>query len=98
MLKNEQGDAFALHEIDRVAYSMGLGLANVLSLTNVERIAIGGGVSKIGDLLLEPIRKYTQEFEFVSCRGRYKISQCALGDDIVLVGAILIAQKTFNAA
>jgi len=94
----EQGDAFALQEIDRVAYSMGLGLANVLSLTNVERIAIGGGVSKLGDLLLEPIRKYTQEFEFVSCRGRYKISQCALGDDIVLAGAILIAQKTFNAA
>ncbi|MEA3326716.1 MAG: ROK family protein [Chloroflexota bacterium] len=94
----QHGDAFSLREIDRVAYSIGLGLANVLCLTNVERIAIGGGVSKLGELLLEPIRQYTREFEFVSCRGRYEISQCELGDDIVLVGAILIAQEILNSA
>jgi len=94
----KQNDAFALHEIDRVAYSMGLGLANVLCLTNVERIAIGGGVAKLGNLLIEPIRKYVQEFAFVSSQGRYEISQCELGDNIVLVGAILIAQGMINGA
>jgi len=90
------GDAFALHEIDRVAYSMGLGLANVLSLTNVERIAIGGGVSKMGELLIGRIRAYVHQFEFVSSQGHYEIQQCELGDLIVLVGAILIAGEKFN--
>lgn len=87
------GDVFALQEIDRIAGSMGIGLANVLSLTSVERIAIGGGVSNLGELLIEPIRKHTQRHAFVSNQGRYAISKCELGDQVVLVGAILLARQ-----
>ena len=87
------GDAFALHEIDRIAYSMGIGLANVLCLTNVEKIAIGGGVSNMGDLLIEPIRKYAKKYEFLSSTDQYIIQKCELGDSIVLVGAILLAEQ-----
>jgi glucokinase len=92
----DKGDPFALQEIDRIAKSMGYGLANVLALTGVERIAIGGGVSNIGATLINSIRRYTQRFEFVTNQGRYHISQCQLGDQIVLVGAILLAGKTLN--
>ena len=92
----KHGDEFSLFEIDRVAHSLGIGLANVLSLTNVERIAIGGGVSNLGDILIDPIRKYTRLYEFVSCDDRYDIQQCELGDEIVLVGAALIAQNTYK--
>lgn len=90
------GDEFALKEIDQIAYSMGLGLANMLCLVNVEVIAIGGGVSNMGELLIEPIRKYAQKYEFISSHNNYKIGKCELGDSIVLVGAILIARDTFN--
>ena len=87
------GDAFALAEIDLVARTLGIGLANVLCLTNVERIAIGGGVSKMGDLLIEPIRQHTARHVFTSSKNRYKIQQSELSDDIVLVGAILLAKQ-----
>jgi len=90
------GDTFALEEIDLVARSIAIGLANVLCLTNVERIAIGGGVSKMGDLLIEPIRQHTAEFVFASSQDRYEIHQSKLGDDIVLVGAILLANQAFT--
>ena len=90
------GDAFALQEIDRIAGSMGYGLANLLSLTGVERIAIGGGVSNLGDILIEPIRTHTKKYAFVSSQGRYRIHKCELGEDIVLVGAILLAQEAFH--
>jgi len=90
------GDEFALKEIDQIAYSMGLGLANMLCLVNVEVIAIGGGVSNMGELLIEPIRKYAQKYEFISSHNNYQISNCELGDWIVLVGAILIARDTLN--
>lgn len=90
------GDAFALQEIDRIANSIGFGLANVLSLTGVERIAIGGGVSNLGEILIAPIRQYTKHYEFVSNRGRYSIGRCELGDNIVLVGAILLAKSALN--
>ena len=39
------GDPFARAEIRKVAESFGAALVNVLSLTSVERIAVGGGVS-----------------------------------------------------
>ena len=89
-------DKFALEEIDNIAYSMGLGLANMLCLVNVEVIAIGGGVSNLGDLLINPIRNYTGQYEFISSHKNYKIRKCDLGDTIVLVGATLIAKDTFN--
>ena len=91
----KRGDSFALKEIDRVAHSIGIGLANVLNLTSVERIAIGGGVSKMGEILIEPIRRHTAQYVFMNNRGRYAIQQCELGDEIVLVGAILVASAAF---
>lgn len=92
----EKGDHFALDEIDRISHSMGIGLANVLSLTNVERIAVGGGVSNLGEILLDPIRKYTKKYEFVSSKNHYQIQKCELGDDIVLAGAMLLAKEAFG--
>lgn len=88
-----KGDPFALEEIDRVASSIGLGLANVLCLTNVERIAIGGGVSNMGNILIEPIKSYTKKYAFSIYQGNYEISKCVLGDSIVLVGSILLAKQ-----
>ncbi|NLN70794.1 MAG: ROK family protein [Chloroflexi bacterium] len=86
-----QGDAFALGEIDLVAHALGIGLANVLCLSNVERIAIGGGVSNLGDLLINPVRKYTERYAFISSQGRYEVQRSVLDDEIVLIGAILLA-------
>jgi len=89
------GDAFALEEVDHIAEAMGIGLANTLCLTGVERIAIGGGVAKMGDLLIDRIRGYTKQHEFVSSTGHYEIAACELGDQIVLVGAILRAGEQY---
>ena len=90
------GDAFTLHEIDLVAHGLGIGLANVLSLTNVERIAIGGGVSNLGELFIDPVRQYTARYAFVSSQGRFQIQRSILGDSIVLIGAILLAKQVMT--
>lgn len=91
-----KGDRFALQEIDHIASSIGTGLANVLCLTSVERIAIGGGVSNMGDILINPIRNYTEKYAFITNRGNYQVGRCSLGDSIVLVGSILLAVQAFN--
>lgn len=90
------GDAFALAEVGWVARTFGVALVNVLSLTNVERIAIGGGVAKLGEVLLDPIRETVDARAFVSSRGHYEIGVCELGDEIVLVGALLRAAEAFG--
>jgi len=88
-----QGDHFARREIEQVGWTIGIALSNVLSLVSPERIAIGGGVSNMGELLLGAIRRSTKEHEFVNSVGRYEIFPCALKGSIVLVGAILLAAE-----
>lgn len=85
------GDEFALEEIGWVARTFGIALVNVLSLTNVERIAIGGGVANLGDVLIDRIRETVDARAFESSQGHYEISACELGEEIVLVGALLRA-------
>ena len=88
-----RGDARAIAEIDRVADSVGIALANVLTLVHPERIAMGGGVSLLGDVLLEPIRERVARRVFGPFRGRYRIVPCALAEDVVLAGALLLAAE-----
>ncbi len=85
------GDTFALEELDRYTRAYAVGLANVITLFSVDRVVIGGGVAKIGEALLSPIRQRVDELVFFSSRGRYDIRQAALMDDAVLVGAVTAA-------
>lgn len=91
MLENaaKAGDKFALEEVDRIARAFAIGLSNLITLFSPDCISIGGGVAKMGEMLLGPIRKYTDEFSFISAKGRYRIVRCKHEDDAVLVGAIL---------
>lgn len=86
-----QGDAFAVAELDRIAYSVGLALSNVITLFHPERIALGGGVSLMGEALLEPVRRHVAEHVFGPFQGAYEIVPCALGEAVVLSGALLLA-------
>ena len=88
-----QGDSECLEAIDRVAQTAGLALANVITLVHPERVAIGGGVALMGKVLLEPLRRYVDEKVFSQFRGRYEIVPCALGESVVLAGALLLAPK-----
>ncbi len=86
-------DAFAKEALDRVAQALGVALANVITLFHPERIALGGGVSLMGDVLLGPVRRHVAEHVFGAFRSRYEIVPCALGESVVLVGALLLAPR-----
>ena len=92
----EGGDSFALSEIDRVARSIAIALANVLCIASPERIAMGGGVMNLGETLLSPIRRHLKEYEFISNSGTYLIEKCKLDESIVLSGAILLHAETIK--
>lgn len=92
----EEGDAFACVELDRIAQSIGLAIANVITLFHPERIALGGGVSLMGDVLLNRIRKVVDSCVFTPFRNQYEIAPCELAEQVVLVGALLLAGKQLN--
>lgn len=87
------GDEFCLQELDRVARSFSLGLANAMTLLSLDRIVVGGGVAKIGEVLFSRLRRFTREGAYVADVDRIDIRPGALGDDAVLAGALLLAEK-----
>ncbi|MCC6154972.1 MAG: ROK family protein [Candidatus Hydrogenedentes bacterium] len=88
-----EGDIFAIQSLDEVARGIGTALSNVITLIHPERIAMGGGVSLLGDVLLNPIRKHVDALCFSVFRGKYEIVPCSLGEDVVLVGCLLLAPR-----
>jgi glucokinase len=87
------GDEFASAEVGRIAGSFATGLANVITLFSPDRVSIGGGVAKMGEVLLGPIRARVEELAFISTKGRFEIVAGRLGDDAVPIGAILSAAR-----
>lgn len=83
----KQGDPLALEIIDRTIHYMALGLANAVHTFNPDRIVIGGGVSKAGDLLFPALRAKTEQYVMNPYKGTFTIEPAALKDDVGLIGA-----------
>jgi glucokinase len=85
------GDAVASEVFIRAATYLGIGMANLLNIFNPERIVIGGGVSKAGEMLFGPVRRVARERAFERPGRDAEIVPAALGDDVGAVGAAAVA-------
>lgn len=63
------GDEVALAMADEVEKMLGKALASIACVVNPEAFVIGGGMAKAGDILIDGIRKYYQQYAFHASRG-----------------------------
>jgi glucokinase len=56
------------------------------------RIVIGGGVSLIGVDWFDGIRRFVDHFVFPPFRGGFDIVPAALGEEVVVQGALALAR------
>ena len=83
-----QGDQTATRQLAYAGRMIGLGIVTILHLFNPEIIVLGGGVTKTGDLLFQPMRQAIRDHVLdAAYTARLKIEKAALGDDAALVGA-----------
>jgi glucokinase len=79
--------------VSRYVVDLALGLKACIMLLNPARIVIGGGISKAGDRLFEPLcaelRRQITEWS----GARINVVPAALGDDSVLWGALALAES-----
>lgn len=88
-LAAEQGDALACEIVNKAAYYLGVGIANVVNIFNPEMVIIGGGVSKMGEMLLKPTRKVVKQRAFQLPRRTARIVRSHLGDNAGIIGAAI---------
>jgi len=86
-LAARQGDHLACDVVARAANYLGIGLANLVNIFNPELLVIGGGLSKMGDMLLEPARKVVKERAFQLPARTVRIVRAGLGSNAGIVGA-----------
>lgn len=82
----KEGDALAMEVFDFMAKTMGMALAGCCALADMELILIGGGVSKAGRFLTDPIEEYFRKFAFHTQKDtKFKLAE--LGNDAGIYGA-----------
>ncbi|MSR57688.1 MAG: ROK family protein [Planctomycetaceae bacterium] len=90
------GDALCLDLLADSTKTLGWALGQAITLINPARIVIGGGVSLVGEaLFFEPLRRACRAATFGPFVGLAEILPAALGEDVVIHGALALAKVAF---
>lgn len=92
----QQGDPAARQVLERAGRALGAAMGSFVNLFDPEMIVVGGGVSALGDLLIEPARLAMPTHSFVDMRAGMKLAYSSLGGDTGLYGAAALAFSVFG--
>lgn len=81
------GDEVAMRIVNRAAFYLGKSMSLLAVIINPERFIIGGGVSRAGDILFQPIRENFQKLSPKTAQEGVDIVPALLGNDAGVVGA-----------
>lgn len=86
-------DKLAKSVVDFVSLHLGLVLANIANTLNPEKIVLGGGVSKAGDILLNSVKENFLKYSFKNVAESTIIDVATLGNTAGVIGAAWLAKK-----
>ena len=79
--------------VRRYVVDLALGIKSCIMLLNPARIVIGGGISKAGPALFDPLRAELRRQITSWSHARIDVVPAARGDDSVLYGALALAKE-----
>lgn len=90
----KQGDLLAIESFNQAGKFLGQAIADLLLLFEPTIVILGGGVTKAGDILMQPLRKALEEGVFTPAYLEHLvIAPAKLGDQVGLVGALTLARS-----
>ncbi|MDY6907763.1 MAG: ROK family protein [Chloroflexota bacterium] len=92
-LAAQGGDRLAHELIARTGYYLGVGLVNLINIFNPQLILIGGGLCRMGQLIMEPAIRVVRERAFDLPARAVRIELGGLGIDAGAFGAIALVLK-----
>jgi glucokinase len=85
------GDPLAKEVYERYINQLAQAFANIVNLIDPEIIVVGGGVSKAGDFLLDPLRREYAKYVLYNDQPMPEIKLAVLGADAGIIGAALLS-------
>ncbi len=86
------GDEVAIDSLRLLGERLGIGIANAINTFDPEVVAIGGGVSSAGELLLEPARRVAWSYVLPGVGEKTEIRLSHHGAKAGVLGAALLAK------
>jgi glucokinase-like ROK family protein len=86
----QAGDQIAMNALSEVAFFLGIGIANLVNLFNVEVIVLGGALNKASPFLLKDVEQIVYANTLAVEREQFKIIPSAHGADACVMGAIAL--------
>ncbi len=77
--------------ITRAAQGLGFGLVSIIHSFNPELIILGGGLTQMGALLIDPAQEIIQKRAMKASRDAARIVLAQFGEDVGLIGASALA-------
>lgn len=87
------GDALAQQIVLETANYLAHAIGNAVSLLNPQMVILGGGVSEVGDVLLNPVRERVFDYCLPFYSRPLKIVTAQLGYDAGVRGAVALAME-----
>lgn len=84
------GHPQVLDILDLSARHLGRGLAGLVNMVNPRHIVIGGELSGLADLLLDPVREELRRLSFVARARGVQVARSSLGERASLLGALAL--------
>lgn len=91
-----KGDKAAVEVRDRYIGYVAEGVSNMVNIFQPEMFVIGGGISKEGNVLLDPVREYVYSNDFNKHMPKTEIRIAKLFNDAGIVGAAMAAANAFK--
>ncbi len=88
----QSGDEMSQLMMERTGMFLGIAIAAVVNLLNVEMVVMGGGVMAAGDLILKPTIKETRRRAFPPSFAGCEIVIAQLGPSAGMIGAALLGR------
>jgi glucokinase len=92
----QDSDEWARRAVEREAYCLGLGLANLITIFAPDSIVLGGSVMKSANLFLDRTREVIAQKCRLVPTSQVEITLASLGADAGLIGAAQVWQHRFE--
>ena len=86
-----EGDPVAVRVYSEYISYLAQAVASVVNLLDPEVVVIGGGVSKAGDFLMDPLRKEYPKYVIFNDQPMPEIKLAVLGSRAGMIGAAMLS-------